>query len=72
MWFFEEDKLDDLILADEVLAAAINRLADAVNEANQIVDDWRMNHGLPPGPRNYFALRQDRSQMKDLAGFFKK
>jgi hypothetical protein len=71
MWFLDGD-LDDLIQADEVLFAAINRLADAVNEANVIVNDWRANHGLPPGPRNYFSLRQDKAQMKDLASFFKK
>lgn len=66
------DNLDDLISADEVLTEAINALVVAVNEANQIVNDWLMNHGQPPQDRPYFSLVQDRMQVALLKNLFRK
>jgi hypothetical protein len=52
--------IDNIILANEAVQIALTRLADAVNEANEVMSDARVLYGQAPSPRPYFRLVQDR------------
>jgi hypothetical protein len=59
----------DEILADKVLSEALNRLEEAVIDANLAAHDYVLLHGGVPQQRDYFLLVMDRRQTKLLINF---
>jgi hypothetical protein len=52
--------IDNIILANEAVKITLTRLVEAVNEANEVMNDARILYGQLPAARPYFSLRQDR------------
>jgi hypothetical protein len=66
------DKIDNLLMADEMFANACVKLADAVNDANLAFQDFILLRGGSPEPRSFFQIVEDRRlARKYLASFLK-